>query len=329
MALIRFLVGEGGSDVDRGHMRDNVAQSVAIVAGMAAVVAAAAFLVAGPTGAVMGLVAVGVLTAIAPRLTPDALMRLYRARRVAPGGDPLSQLLDELTSRASLAQRPDLYIIPSATLNAFATGGGGKTAIALTEGLVRRLTLREIAGVIAHEVAHIRNHDLWLMGLADAASRFVQGLAYVAVGLAIWNLIGMTQGDHTLSWWGIALLYLAPTLMSLLQLGLSRTREFEADEVAARLTGDPAGLASALARVERYTGKLWEDMMLPVPGRRVPQPSLLRSHPPTEDRIARLGRTSPAASHARIVVVEGPMVSPAGFGPADIRPRYRFPGLWY
>ncbi|HRN84165.1 MAG TPA: M48 family metalloprotease, partial [Hyphomicrobium sp.] len=120
---------------------------------------------------------------------------------------------------------------------------------------------------------------------------------------------------------------------SLLQLGLSRAREFQADADAAALTGDPQALASALRRLETYTGHFWEDLMFPVPGRRVPHPSLLRSHPETEDRIQRLLALKTASSgsawHAPLVIVEQPMVSLVGYGPGDMRPRYRWPGLWF
>ncbi|MGE0022157.1 MAG: M48 family metalloprotease, partial [Hyphomicrobium sp.] len=110
-----------------------------------------------------------------------------------------------------------------------------------------------------------------------------------------------------------------------------RAREFEADRTAAALTGDPASVASALSRLETYTGHFWEDLMFPVPARRVPQPSLLRSHPETEERIRRLLEAAPdgTAPHAPLVIVEQPMMSLVGYGPGDMRPRYRWPGLWF
>jgi heat shock protein HtpX len=215
------------------------------------------------------------------------------------------------------------------TLNAFATGTPGKAVIGITEGLLRRLSLHELAGVLAHEISHVRNNDLAVMGLADIMTRFTQALSYLALFLAIFNLPAILLGDSDISFLALLLLYLAPTIGSLLQLGLSRTREFDADLEGAELTGDPAALASALGKLERYQGRFWEDMMFPVPSRKIPQPSLLRSHPPTEDRIARLQALRARDLPAPIEVVEEPMVSLVGLGPIAMRPRYRFPGVWF
>lgn len=317
----------------RRHRQQNIVHSVLLIGGIGLVLAIATTLLWGLAGIAISLIAVGLLVLMAPSLPPEAVMRLYRARRVEPGDDQLSRIVDELTRRAELPQRPDLYLIPSATLNAFATGSPGHAAIAITEGLLRRLTMREVAGVLAHEVSHIHNNDLWIMSLADVMTRFVQSLSYVALVLALFNVLGLITGDAPISWWAVALLYFAPAISSLLQLGLSRAREFDADLEAAMLTGDPMGLASALSRLERYEGRFWEDLLYPVPARRVPQPSLLRTHPPTDERIARLhelaGHQEMPRRLPQIVVVEEPMVSMIGYGPIEMRPRYRFPGLWY
>jgi heat shock protein HtpX len=215
------------------------------------------------------------------------------------------------------------------TLNAFATGTPQHAVIGLTEGLLRRLSLHELAGVLAHEISHVRNNDLAVMSLADVLTRFTQVLSYLAVFLAIINLPAWLLGETDMSYSALLLLYLSPTVGSLLQLGLSRTREYDADLEGAQLTGDPRGLASALEKLERYQGTFWEDLMFPVPTRRIPQPSLLRSHPPTEQRIARLLALESRELAPPIEVVEEPMVSLVGVGPSSMRPRYRFPGVWF
>jgi heat shock protein HtpX len=270
------------------------------------------------------------LGSMSDRMPPELVMRLYRAQRVdARMGGQITGIVATLAERAQLATPPSVYVIPSMTLNAFATGTPKHAVIGITEGLLRRLTMREIAGVLAHEISHISNNDLRIMGLADAITRFTLVLPYVALFLGAMNLLGMPTGERYASWSAIALLYLAPTATSLLQLALSRTREYDADLEAAMLTGDPMGLASALRRLERYTGKLWEDMMLPVPGRRVPQPSLLRSHPATDERIARLLALDGRTTLAPMQIDELPMMTMVGVGPIQLRPRYRLLGLWY
>ncbi len=315
----------------RGH--PNHRQAFLLLAGFVALVAIPATLLWGVAGALAAVLLPALVWPAANRMPPEAVLRLYRATRVPPDQSQLSSLVDVLAYRAGLDRRPDLYVVPSLTLNAFAAGSREKSAIALTEGLLRRLSLTETAGVIAHEMAHIRHNDLVVLGLADVMTRVLQLMSYLALGLALYNVLAHFAGEAPFSWVAIVLLYLAPALSSVLQLHLSRAREFEADAFAARLTGDPLALASALRRLETSTGHFWEDLMLPVPARRVPYPSILRSHPATEERVARLreleaapGETPP---HARLVIVEQPMMSLVGYGPGDMRPRYRWPGLWF
>ena len=331
-----FLDTTAYADAIRGP---NLRHAALLLLGFVGLVALPAVLVWGVAGLLAVPVVLAIVCALAVQMPPDAVMRLYRATLVPQQDDSqLSSLVDVLAYRAELARRPDLFVIPSLTLNAFAAGSRDHSAIAVTEGLLRRLSLAETAGVLAHEVAHIRNNDLLVMGLADIITRVLQLMSYAAFGLALYNGLAFLTGEDPISWWVVLALYLAPALSSLLQLGLSRAREFQADADAAALTGDPEALASALRRLETYTGHFWEDLMFPVPGRRVPHPSLLRSHPETEDRIARLlalktasaGQDSPNQDrHAPLVIVEQPMVSLVGYGPGDMRPRYRWPGLWF
>ncbi|MCH9807796.1 MAG: M48 family metalloprotease [Alphaproteobacteria bacterium] len=313
----------------KAHKQRNLEHSAMLIGGIGLLVTLAATLLWGLGGVAVSLICIGILLLLAPSIPPSAIMKLYRASKVEPGNDQLSRIIDELTERAELPARPNLYLVPSATLNAFATGTPQNASIAITEGLLRRLTMREITNVLAHEMSHIRNNDLWLMNLADVMTRFVQSLSYIALALALLNVLGLFTGEPPISWWAVLLLYFAPAASSLLQLGLSRAREFDADLEAAMLTGDPMGLASALSRLERYEGRFWEDLAYPVPARRIPQPSLLRTHPPTKERIARLHELANRPALPQIVVVEEPMVSMIGTGPIEMRPRYRWPGIWF
>jgi heat shock protein HtpX len=312
----------------RAHKRRNFLHSVLLLAGLGAVLAVSAVLMWGWSGILWAGISIGLLLIIAPRVPPEFVMRMYRAREVDPrrGGDVIA-VLAELSRRAELPRMPRLFVIPSVTLNAFAVGSREDAAVAVTEGLVRTLNMRELAGVLAHEVSHIRNNDLWIMGLADIVSRFTQALSYMAVLLATLNIAAMATGLVVISWGAVLILYLAPLASSLLQLGLSRAREYDADLEGALLTGDPDGLISALNKLERYTGRFWEDIMLPVPGRRVPQPSVLRSHPTTEERVARLKALKPRPTR-----LAGDGVLPALFPAGSLTiaaPRYRWPGVWY
>lgn len=313
----------------REHKARNQLHSALLVGGLGLLTAFSAWLIWSWTGVLITLVWIAALYAFAPRLPPEMIMTLYRARRLDPQqGGQIPYIADELARRAKLPATPALYVIPSMTLNAFAAGKPEKAVIGITEGLLRRLSLREIAGVLAHELSHVRNNDLAVMSLADVMTRFTQALSYLAIILAIFNLPAWLLGDSDMPFSALLLLYLGPTIGSLLQLALSRTREFDADLEGADLTGDPRGLASALEKLERYQGSIWEDL-LPVPSRRIPQPSLLRSHPPTQERVARLLALESRELAPPIEVVEEPMVSLVGMGPGSMQPRYRFPGVWF
>ena len=139
----------------------------------------------------------------------------------------------------------------------------------------------------------MRNNDLWVMGLANMFSRSTS-LLLLGPFLLLLNLPLILFSQGMLSWWAILLLIFAPNLSALAQVALSRTREYDADLNAARLTGDPEGLADALAKIERLQGGWLEQILLP--GRRVPEPSLPRTHPDTEERIARLMALNPQFS---------------------------------
>ena len=125
------------------------------------------------------------------------------------------------------------------------------------------------------------------MAFADMVARYTSAMSTVGIFSLFLNLGGVAGGYGTpVPWLAVLVLVFAPTVGGLLQLALSRTREFDADLGAAMLTGDPDGLASALVKLDRAQGRMWESLVLP--GGRNPAPSVLRSHPPTEERVARL-----------------------------------------
>lgn len=213
-------------------------------------------------------------------------LALYGARPIHPTAAPeLWHMAQELAARAGLPSVPVLHYVASPMVNAFAVGNRRRSAVALTTGLLRTLTPRELFGVLAHETAHIANGDLRVMGLADSVSRItalfaLTGQLLLLISLPAWVLAGV----HV-AWSALLLLAFSPHLAMLAQLGLSRVREFDADRKAAELTGDPQGLALALTKIERASRSLRAWML---PGWGNPEPSWLRTHPATEARIARL-----------------------------------------
>lgn len=310
----------------RRHKLGNAVHTTLLLTGMAALLATCAWLIAGWEGVLWTVVGGAVAVAITPKVTPRMVLAMYRARPITPTTAPeLYQALDWIADRAGLPAVPRLFYIPSSMLNAFAVGKPDGAAVAVTDGLLRTLSLREIVAVLAHEISHVRNHDLWVMGLADIITRLTRvmafaGLLLLAISLPVW-LVERGTVPVLL----IIILLAAPTFGSLLQMALSRAREFDADLDAAGLTGDPAGLASALRKMERVQGRFWEMLM---PDQRIPDPSLLRTHPPTEERIDRLLSLYAEPHRPRREPGDGDSV-PLTLPAVDRKPRRHANGLWY
>jgi heat shock protein HtpX len=310
----------------RRHKLRNLLHSVLLLLGMTAILAVCAIAIWGPDGLLAALLAATLSLLLAPAVSPDWVMRLYGAQQLQPHDFPEGvRLVQELAARAELPVAPRLYWVPSRLMNAFAVGRPEHAAIAVTDGLLRGLTLRELAGVLAHEISHVRNDDLWIMGLADVLSRLTSVMSWLGQLLLIVNMPLLLTGNVVVPWLAVVALIFAPTLMALLQLALSRAREYDADLDAAGLTGDPHGLAAALAKLERQQGRYWEEIFLP--GRRMPDPSLLRTHPPTAERIRRLLDLYEAAEPMRLTAA--PARLPDWAQPHVARPRWHGPGLWY
>lgn len=266
----------------------NALHSAALVAGMGLIMGVCAYILWDGRGVLWTFAGVLALLFIGPRIAPEMVMRAFKARPLPPHRAPiLLELVKTLAERAGLPAIPRLYIIPSHTLNAFAVGQPEASSLAVTEGMLEALDIEELAGVFAHEISHVRNNDLWIMGLADIMSRLTHLMAYLAVILTLLNLPLAILGQEHAPWIVVLLLYSAPALSSLLQLALSRTREYDADVEGARLTGNPRALASALAKLDMKQ-RQYLDHMLPIGKNGLSQPSVLRSHPDTEERIRRL-----------------------------------------
>ncbi|MEJ2716308.1 MAG: zinc metalloprotease HtpX [Deltaproteobacteria bacterium] len=277
----------GGKGIFRRRQQRNRRHSVLLIGLMVIICAFLGWSLAGSIGLVMLGALAGVILLVGPRVSHKLVLKMYGATRLRDRDAPeLIHLVRTLANKAGLPVMPQIYYVPSEMVNAFSVGTRDNPSMAFTDGILRNLATRELTGVTAHEVAHIRNNDGWVMGLADSVSQIVYIMSWTGQILLFINLPLFLMGSEAIPWIFIIVLILAPTLSSLLQLALSRTREYDADLDAIRLTGDPRGLASALAKLEQLSGSFFERIFLP--GRRIPEPSLLRTHPSTEDRIKRL-----------------------------------------
>ncbi|MCB1418980.1 MAG: M48 family metalloprotease [Notoacmeibacter sp.] len=270
------------------HRVLNRMHTLLLTAGSLGLLGVTAYIFAGVTGVVFAVILGGFALFSMQRVSPKMVLAMYKATPAGPDVFPQGhRIVAELANRAKLPAVPSLHIVPSKLLNAFAVGRPDNSAIAITDALARSLTPRELAGVLAHEMSHIAHEDLRVMAMADIVTRYTSIMATAGFFSLFINLAGAAGGyGPGVPWLAVLLLMASPTIGSLLQLALSRAREFDADLGAAMLTGDPDGLASALAKLEKAQGRMWEGMVLP--GGRVPAPSVLRSHPETAERIARL-----------------------------------------
>lgn len=268
------------------HRVRNAVQTGVLLLAMAAWTGLLGWILAGAWGLFTGLAVAVIAVAAAGRANPWLVLRMYGASPLdaaqAPG---LYRVVGALARKARLPKLPRLFYIPSPIPNAVSMGSRNHPAIAVTDGLVRRLDDRETVAVLAHELSHIANGDLTVMAIADSFARYSGLLGQMGMLLLVMGMCLFQPG-----WLGPALvLALGPTLSTLLMLGLSRQREFAADLSAVQLTGDPDALASALARIEQPQNLM--EQMIGVPGRDL-NPSLLRTHPATEQRVERLRQLS-------------------------------------
>jgi heat shock protein HtpX len=306
----------------------NMFQTFIIVFGMAALFGALGWMMFGKIGLVWALVLVFVLSLTTPRISPHMVLRMYGARKLTYSEvHGLYNIISKLSRKAGLTSVPQIYYVPSKVMNAFSVGVRENSAIAVSDGIIRHLNRREISGVLAHEVGHIANNDLRLHALADIMTRITSTLSFFGQILILFYLPLALFSQTHISLVLILLLIFAPTLSMMLQLALSRTREFNADLTAARLSGDPMGLASALKKMDTYERSIWDIIFLP--GRKVPQPSLLRTHPHTKERVEKLMRLAQDESMTFSHSVDRNILLPENYPVIDRNPRYHWYKPWY
>ena len=250
----------------------------------------------GQGGMTIAFVFALVMNGISYWFSDKIVLRMYRAREVTPEQSPkLYRIVQELCLRAQLSM-PRLYVIGDDTPNAFATGRNEKlAAVAVTEGILRILDDAELRGVLAHELAHVKNRDILIGSIAASLAGAISMLA----NMAQWAMIfggrhdEERDGSHPLV--ALLMMIIAPIAAMLVQMAISRSREFGADATGAAISGEPLSLAKALKKLElasqhipMNTAPATAHMFIVNPLSGGALMSLFSTHPPIEERVRRL-----------------------------------------
>ena len=263
----------------------NRLQSAILLLGLFALAGITGFLFAGTDGVIIAAVLVTGFLLFNPASGEVVFRYVYGAVPLTPASAPqLVALVAQLSRRAGLERPPALFLIPAPVLQAMAAGSRESPSLAVTSGLLQTLSSRELAAVLAHEIAHIRHGDMLVMGLAAGAGAMTRAMSTAGMFLLLAYFPILWSTDAAISPAAIALLVAAPMASDLLQLSLSRRRELLADAGAVELTGDPVALARALKRIEELQGEDWERFTARG-GRWL---RWFRTHPTTAERIERL-----------------------------------------
>lgn len=267
-----------------------------LMAGMTALFMAIGGAVGGQAGAVMALLFAGAMNLFMYWNSGSMVLKAYGARVITPAEAPeLYEMVDRLRQRAGLPM-PTVAVAPHAQPNAFATGRDPEHAVVcVTEGIVQLVNREELEGVIAHELAHIKNRDMLLQTVTATLAGAISNLAMIAQWGAI---LGGRDEEGESPMAALAMALIAPIAASLIQFAISRQREFKADAVGAQISGRPLALASALRKLDMAAHRIPMQVspaMAPLAqvnplsalsGRGML--SLFSTHPSTEERVARL-----------------------------------------
>ena len=251
----------------------------------------------GANGLVMAFMLAAIMNLGSYWFSDKIVLRMYRAQQVGPEHQ-LYRVVERLTVRASLPM-PKVYIIPDPSPNAFATGRNpSHAAVAATEGLLKVLSEHELEGVIAHELAHVKHRDILISSVAATIAAAIMMTARMAQFAALFGGYGgrgedRERGNNPIAL--LAMIILAPLAAALIQMAISRSREFAADAGGAAIAGTPYGLADALRKIDAVSKRVPLDanpatahMFIVKPFSGGGLSSLFSSHPPTEARIRAL-----------------------------------------
>ena len=251
----------------------------------------------GANGLVIAFVFAAIMNLGSYWFSDKLVLTMYRAQPVGPE-HPLYRMVERLTQRASLPM-PKVYIIPDPSPNAFATGRNpSHAAVAATQGILQALSEHELEGVIAHELAHVKHRDILISSIAATMAAAIMMVARMAHFAALFGGYGGRGDDRDRGNNPIALLamvILAPLAAFLIQMAISRSREFAADAGGASIAGTPYGLADALRKIDAISKRVPLDANPATAHMFIVKPftggglmSLFSSHPPTEARIRAL-----------------------------------------
>jgi len=263
-----------------------------LMAAMTALFLGAGYAVAGASGALIALVIAAGMNAMAWWNSDKAVLRLHNARPVDATTAPELQEMVLRLARDAGMPAPKVYIIDQDQPNAFATGRNpDNAAVAATTGLLQRLSNEEVAAVMAHELAHIKNYDTLIMTITATFAGAISMLANFALIFGR----GRNQSNPIAL---IAMMILAPLAAAVVQMAISRSREYEADKVGAEICGNPLWLASALQRIQGFATRIDNDsaernpatahMFIINPLHAFKRDKLFSTHPATENRVAAL-----------------------------------------
>jgi heat shock protein HtpX len=258
---------------------------------------------AGEGGLILGFTIAVAMNFFTYFYSDKLALRMYRAQPATREELPrVYQVVEQMTQRLGLPM-PKIYVIPSPSPNAFATGRNPKHAsVAVTQGILQLLNDEELAGVLAHELGHVQNRDILTSSIAATLAGAITMIARMGYWAALFGGFGGRNGrDRNSGLSGLFMLIVAPIAAMLIQLAVSRSREYEADATGARTTGNPYALASALEKLETYSKRLPMTaspasahlfIIAPLLGSGGIA-NLFSTHPPTAKRIERLiGRAS-------------------------------------
>ncbi len=253
----------------------------------------------GQRGAMIALVFALVMNVGSYWFSDKVVLSMYRASELTEHDQPrLFAIIHRLTTKAELPM-PRVYLIPQNTPNAFATGRDpAHAAVAVTSGIMQLLDERELEGVLAHELAHVKNRDILIMTIAATLAGAITMLATIARWGMIFGGLGGRDDDDGGGLAALVMLILAPLAAMLIQMAISRSQEYKADAIGARISGQPLGLASALQRLGEYSRRIpmqnpnpaTAHMFIINPLRGKGITKLFSTHPPLAERIERLRR---------------------------------------